>query len=155
MGRGFSLRYLIMKKEEFLCENCQKKVPFSAFIGTKHRNHCPFCLWSKHVDFKESGDRKSKCQGLMKPIGLTLKKEKEKKYEKTKEGEIMIIHQCIKCGKISLNRIARDDKEKEIIKVFENSKNNISLFKKLKEMNIDLLTDKEKLFLRLFGKKNL
>ena len=141
-----------MKNNFFICENCQKKVSFSENIGTKHRNHCPFCLWSKHVDLKEAGDRKSKCQGLMKPIGLTLKKEGKNKYGKIKEGEIMLIHQCQKCGKISINRIARDDKEKEILKVFKNSKNKNSLLKNLKKMNIDLLTDQKKLFLRLFGK---
>jgi len=142
-----------MKKDFFICEHCRKKVFSSVSIGTKHRNHCPFCLYSKHVDLKKSGDRKSKCQGLMKPIGLTLKKEGKDRYGKNKEGEIMIIHQCLKCQKISLNRIARDDKEKEIIKIFQKSQKNDSLLKKLKKMDIDLLTDKEKLFLRLFGKK--
>jgi len=35
----------------------------------------------------------------MKPVGLTFKK----------DGEIMIVHQCLNCNKISRNRIAGDD----------------------------------------------
>ncbi|MGB9598338.1 MAG: RNHCP domain-containing protein [Minisyncoccales bacterium] len=140
-----------MKRNYFLCQNCQKKISLSFFIGTKHRNHCPFCLFSKHVDLKEAGDRKSKCQGLMAPIGLTLKKEGKDRYGKIKEGEIMIIHRCLKCGKISINRIARDDDEKMILKIFKKSQKE-ELKEKLKEINIDLLSDEKKILKRLLGK---
>ena len=38
--------------EEFICENCGKKV---GKLGYSCRNHCPYCLYSKHVD-KNPGD---------------------------------------------------------------------------------------------------
>jgi len=46
------------KKEDFKCEKCGREV-----IGTGYTNHCPDCLWSKHVDVNP-GDRQSKCLGL-------------------------------------------------------------------------------------------
>lgn len=33
--------------EEFICENCGHKVQR---LGYSCRNHCPYCLYSKHVD---------------------------------------------------------------------------------------------------------
>jgi len=51
------------------------------------------------------GDRKSTCGGRMKPIGL----------KQRSDGEIMIIHECLSCGKISPNRIAGDDIPETII----------------------------------------
>jgi len=45
------------------------------------------------------GDRKSKCQSKMKPLGLT----------RRSDGELMVVHRCLNCGKISYNRIAGDD----------------------------------------------
>ena len=82
---------------DFICQNCEKKVSNLAW-GTKNRNHCPFCLHSLHVD-NIVGDRLSKCGGLMKPIGKTLKK----------DGEELLVHQCIKWGEIRKNRVAGDD----------------------------------------------
>lgn len=81
----------------FICENCGKKVLLQA-PGTKNRNHCPFCLYSLHIDI-EPGDRSSTCQGLMKPIGV--------KYKE--DGEEVIVHKCIKCGFVRWNRVAGDD----------------------------------------------
>jgi DNA-directed RNA polymerase subunit RPC12/RpoP len=81
----------------FVCQNCGKKVPLDA-PGTRHRNHCPFCLYSVHLD-KKVGDRAAECGGSMKPIGKTFKK----------DGEEMIVHKCEKCGVTSKNRIAGDD----------------------------------------------
>ena len=81
----------------FVCANCRKVVSLTA-PGTHNRNHCPFCLWSFHVDL-EPGDRKSLCNGLMKPVG---------KFIKSK-GEEVLIHKCIKCGLIRCNRVAGDD----------------------------------------------
>lgn len=101
--------------EDFKCENCGKLVKVQA-VGTKHRNHCLFCLWSKHLDDKVPGDRASTCLGLLKPIGLTFKKEADSK------GELMIVHQCVKCGAVEKNRIAGDDDEKILLSVFENGK---------------------------------
>jgi len=91
------------ESEDFRCKHCKAEVPGTA-IGTRQRNHCPFCLYSLHVD-ESIGDRRSECHGSMKPIGLTTKK----------DGEIMIVHRCEKCGKISNNRIAGDDDTDKII----------------------------------------
>ena len=112
---------MINEKENlFICENCQKQI-LNPPIGTANRNHCPFCLWSKHVDEIEAGDRASKCRKLMKPIGLTFKQEGFDKYGKMPPGELMLIHRCQSCGKISINRIAGDDDNQTIWEVFENS----------------------------------
>lgn len=81
----------------FDCKKCGESVNLEA-PGTKNRNHCPFCLFSLHVD-NEIGDRKSDCGGLMKPIGKFLKP----------DGEEMIIHECINCGFVRYNRVAGDD----------------------------------------------
>jgi hypothetical protein len=76
--------------------------------GVQNRNHCPYCLWSRHVDLSEAGDRLAVCRGMMKPIGLTLKRTR-KKYGMAQYGELMLIHQCEDCGRLSVNRIAADD----------------------------------------------
>lgn len=101
------LRILLM----FLCDNCKKKVKESGNIGTLHRNHCPYCLFSKHLDSKKPGDRESKCRGKMEPIALAYKK----------DGEIMLVHKCEVCADISTNRISADDNEEEILNVFNKS----------------------------------
>lgn len=108
------------KKGGFACAHCKKWVNFSDSIGTHHRNHCPLCLWSQHVDQSISGDRKSVCFAGMRPIGLTLKEEGVDKYGNKKQGDVMIIHKCEKCGKISINRIAADDDDEEIIELLKN-----------------------------------
>lgn len=79
----------------FTCENCGRKVlPLN---NGSYRNHCPFCLYSRHVDGKP-GDRREHCGGLMKPVGIRYKSGKG--YQ--------IIHRCLKCGGISANKIAED-----------------------------------------------
>lgn len=103
------------KKGGFTCAHCKKWVSFSDSIGTHHRNHCPYCLTSQHVDNIVSGDRKSECLGSMHPIGLTRKEEGVDKYGKKKLGDVMIIVKCEKCGKISINRIAADDNNQTIL----------------------------------------
>ena len=76
--------------------------------GVNHRNHCPFCLVSLHVDQTRAGDRRSACRSRMVAIGLTFKKV-SKRYPGEGQGELMLIHRCTGCGKISINRIAADD----------------------------------------------
>lgn len=93
----------IRKKEDFTCENCGFMVK-----GSGYTNHCPNCLYSKHVDLDIPGDRKSNCGGLMKPIGI----------EKKNEGYI-ILHQCEKCGAAKKNKSAKGDNFDEIIKISE------------------------------------
>jgi hypothetical protein len=63
-----------MINENFICENC-------GFEVTKHpegsaRNHCPNCLYSKHLDQDFPGDRASDCGGIMQPVGIDHKKNK-------------------------------------------------------------------------------
>lgn len=83
--------------ESFTCAVCRSPVaPEGA--GTQHRNHCPKCLSSVHVD-NEPGDRASLCKGVMEPIGVWVRK----------NGEWAIIHRCRICGALSSNRIAADD----------------------------------------------
>lgn len=127
-------------------------------IGTRHRNHCPECLWSLHVDEKISGDRKAKCQGQMEPIGLTFKNEGLDKYGQSRQGELMIIHSCNSltggCGKISINRIAGDDEVKIIESLFKKSAGDHQLRKKLEEDMIKLLgeEDQDEVKSQLYGK---
>lgn len=66
--------------------------------GTEHRNHCPNCLCSVHLDI-EPGDREADCGGLMEPITVWVRK----------SGEWAVIHRCNKCGALSSNRTAADD----------------------------------------------
>lgn len=87
----------IAREEPFTCEQCGNAVePLGK--GT-YRNHCPTCLYSKHVDDLGPGDRNSLCGGLMEPIGID---------QEAKKG-FVLIHSCVKCGKISRNRAAPDD----------------------------------------------
>lgn len=84
-------------EESFVCKNCGKMiVPEGA--GSQHRNHCPYCLCSLHVD-NDPGDRASFCKGIMAPIGVWVRN----------DGEWAIIHRCKSCGELSSNRIAADD----------------------------------------------
>lgn len=83
--------------ETFTCQVCGAPVgPENA--GSQHRNHCPHCLSSVHVD-NRPGDRASLCKGIMDPIGIWVKK----------DGEWAIIHRCRSCGTLGTNRIAADD----------------------------------------------
>ena len=105
----------------FECLHCRQWVPTGGPMGTRHRNHCPFCLWSRHVDRQTSGDRGARCGGTMQPVGLTFKGEETDKYGRPRQGEIMIIHQCEECGRLSINRLAADDNLTEVQKVFDRS----------------------------------
>lgn len=100
------------KIEDFVCENCGKKVKGNGFT-----NHCPHCLWSKHVDVNP-GDRASSCQGLMTPFRIE---------KGDKDGEFIIVHKCVKCGYEKRNKTSENDNFEEIIKIVK--KNNESIFK--------------------------
>lgn len=141
----------------FKCNNCSGWVSTSESIGTHHRNHCPSCLWSKHVDFEKAGDRKALCGAGMKPIGLTFKQAGIDKYGGARQGELMVIHQCTNrdCGKISINRIAGDDNTGVILRVFEESQIlSDDLRKEITKASISLLTgrDEGRVKTQLFGK---
>lgn len=67
--------------------------------GGRHRNHCPYCLYSRHVDGDRPGDRASTCGGSMAPIGVFTRP----------KGEQVLVHRCHACGFERYNRIAADD----------------------------------------------
>ena len=83
-----------MRDEEFICDNCGRKV---AKLEYSSRDHCPYCLYSKHVDIMP-GDRMNKCLGMLVPIGI-------EKYR----DSYKIVYRCGKCGTIHKNIMARDD----------------------------------------------
>lgn len=84
-------------QETFVCKVCGKTVlPDGA--GSTHRNHCPYCLASQHLDIFP-GDRAADCGGVMEPVAVWVRK----------NGEWAVIHRCRMCGVLSSNRIAADD----------------------------------------------
>lgn len=80
----------------FICAHCGREVQP---MGSSSRNHCPFCLWSLHVDVNP-GDRANTCGGGMEPI----------RTEPDARHGYVIIHRCTKCGEIRRNRAAYDAK---------------------------------------------
>jgi hypothetical protein len=90
----------IKTPENFVCENCGINIK-----GTGYTNHCPKCLYSKHVD-NIPGDRANKCGGLMPPVGVELK-----------SGEYQLLHKCFKCGEQKKNKVADNDDTDQIIKL--------------------------------------
>lgn len=126
-----------MERDFFVCENCGKEVSFNA-LGTHNRNHCPFCLWSVHVDESIPGDRRSRCYGLMEPTGISFKDEGVDKYGKKRQGEMALIHKCEKCGKETKNRLSGDDNPQKVIELSEKSNLNEK--------------EKEEVKVQLFGK---
>jgi hypothetical protein len=110
----------ILENPAFRCCRCKAWIESDpAVAGVKHRNHCPVCLFSRHMDEVKAGDRRSTCGAAMRPVGLTLKHSRNK-YA-TDDGELMLIHLCLNCGKLSINRIAADDNAEQLIAVFEAS----------------------------------
>ncbi len=130
----------------FRCSHCRQWVVINPLIGTANRNHCNMCLWSRHVDV-QTGDRLAMCRGGMDPIGLTLKHEGFGRV-----GELMLVHECRGCGKVSINRIARDDGDHGLLAVFEQSLA-ISTEKRsrLYRRGIDLLDEPTEIHRQLYG----
>jgi RNHCP domain-containing protein len=106
---------------DFRCAHCDTIVSSTHLLsGVNNRNHCPYCLWSRHLDLFVAGDRLSACKAPMKPIGLTMKKGRNK-YQREPRGELMLIHACVECQALSINRIAADDDSDNVMTVFEKS----------------------------------
>ena len=82
----------------FRCRHCGLDVSIHA-VGTAHRNHCPNCLWSRHVDDDSPGDRAADCGSVMEPIAITVRG----------DGEWALVHRCTGCDTLRLNRSAGDD----------------------------------------------
>ena len=94
-----------MIDENFICENCGNEV---SKLNYTARDHCPFCLYSKHVDILP-GDRANKFCGLLEPIDV-------EKYKYTYK----IIYKCQNCGQTHKNIMAKDDNLDEIINLMQN-----------------------------------
>jgi hypothetical protein len=137
---------------DFLCGHCQNYVSAAhAFSGVNNRNHCPCCLWSRHLDLYTAGDRLSACKGQMRPIGLTTKKSRNK-YQIKSRGELMLIHECVECGDLSINRIAADDHPDSILDAFLSSRAlGFQTIARCKRQGIMILTDANIVQVQLYG----
>lgn len=86
--------------EDFVCEHCGTQVK-----GGGYTNHCPECLWSKHVDVNP-GDRAAACGSMMEPVAL--------------EGtspEYVLVHRCISCGFEHRNKSVSEDSPDALLEV--------------------------------------
>ena len=95
MSKGFQRRI-----EDFTCDHCGTSVK-----GDGYTNHCPKCLWSKHVDVNP-GDRANTCGGLMKPVRT--------------EGTVakyFLVHECVKCGAETRNIFGKKDSTEALLAV--------------------------------------
>jgi len=154
--KGKHKRWQVIDRE-FRCAHCKQMVFMTSAMGTVHRNHCPHCLYSLHVDTKP-GNRASECRARMAPIGLTCKYNGFDKYGNARDGDIMIIHACTGCGTFNINRIAGDDSCHAILDVFKQSLSmDESQRKAIEQAGIKLLQtdDTEQLHTALFGKGRL
>jgi len=140
---------------DFLCTHCHQHVSANAALsGVFNRNHCPYCLWSRHLDWRKPGDRMAACKGKMRPIGLTAKRTRNK-YATSKAGELMIIHLCTDCGKVSINRLAADDDHESVLELFDHSCTLDNATRgQLYDQEIHALEsrDSDLVFTRLYGK---
>ncbi|WP_258933637.1 RNHCP domain-containing protein [Nesterenkonia pannonica] len=80
----------------FACVRCGELIP--AHPRGSYRNHCPRCLWSRHVDVF-LGDRAAHCLGPMRPVAVDYS---------GKKGYVLI-HRCTVCAAEDRNRVAPDD----------------------------------------------
>jgi len=97
MSKVQRARHARAQPSSFRCGHCRLDVSLDA-VGTAHRNHCPNCLWSRHVD-DSPGDRAAECGSLMEPIAITVRG----------NGEWVLVHRCRGCDELHLNRTAGDD----------------------------------------------
>lgn len=97
-------------QEDFVCEHCGAKVK-----GNGYTNHCPHCLYSKHVDVNP-GDRAEECGGLMEPVGLELK-----------NGRYILLHRCRKCGFERRNKVAENDDFEAVLKLARQKKEQLKI----------------------------
>ena len=94
-----------MIDENFICEVCNKEV---LKLNVTARDHCPYCLCSKHVDVNP-GDRSADCGGILIPIDI----------EKSKKDTYKIIYKCNTCGIIKKNKTAYDDNFDKILEIMK------------------------------------
>ena len=137
---------------DFKCGHCQHIVSSAHMVsGVNNRNHCPYCLWSCHLDLFEAGDRLSACKGQMKPIGLTMKKSRNK-YRLRSGGELMLIHACVECGSLSINRLAADDDPDSVIRTFRTFESlSLQIRAACESEGIVIIDDPESVYVQLYG----
>ena len=90
--------------EDFVCGHCEHKVR-----GTGYTDHCPRCLWGKHVDIKP-GDRASECMGSLRPISASYAR-----------GSYTIVYRCEKCKMIKRVKAAAEDDSEELLRLSSNN----------------------------------
>ncbi|MBI1243456.1 MAG: RNHCP domain-containing protein [Alphaproteobacteria bacterium] len=95
MSRKFQRRV-----EDFVCANCGREVQ-----GDGYTNHCPNCLWSRHVDVNP-GDRAESCGGGMRPTGI-----------ETKGALWTLVHECVVCGTVRRCRTAEADSREAVLAI--------------------------------------
>ena len=88
------------KFEDFVCDHCGFSVS-----GTGYTNHCPSCLFSRHVDVNP-GDRANLCKGPMRPVQI-----------ENKGDRYIIVHRCEKCGEIKRNKTSKEDNFEKVIEI--------------------------------------
>jgi ribosomal protein L37E len=86
------------RRENFVCERCGMSV-----VGDGYTDHCPACLWGKHVDIFP-GDRLEECHGLLKPIAFVQKK-----------SSGVLEYQCQRCGEAMNNRLGDSDSRETLV----------------------------------------
>ena len=91
--------------DAFTCKVCGRPV-VALGAGGAHRNHCPNCLSSRHLDV-DPGDRAADCGGVMDPVAVWVRN----------NGEWAVIHRCRVCGALSSNRIAADDNPMKLMSI--------------------------------------
>ena len=92
-----------MIDEEFNCEVCGNLVTKLEYTA---RDHCTYCLSSKHLDINP-GDRSADCGGILEPIDI----------EKSKKDSYKIVYKCNKCNIIKKNKTAIDDNFDKILEI--------------------------------------
>lgn len=88
--------------EDFTCGHCGVSV-----TGNGYTNHCPKCLWSKHVDI-HPGDRLAQCQGLMAPVRIV-----------EERGRRRVQHRCQICRYEKVNDVSPEDDFEVMIAVMK------------------------------------
>lgn len=89
------------RREDFSCLNCGAVVR-----GTGYTNHCPRCLWSRHVDVTP-GDRAADCGAAMEPVAALA------------EGDsFAVVQRCTACGHTWRNRVAEADDREAVLALF-------------------------------------
>ncbi len=99
MGKNLDKKFQ-KKIENFTCEQCGRIIK-----GTGYTDHCPDCLWSRHVDINP-GDRKSRCKGMMEPVSIEIC-----------GGKNIIHYQCTECSHKHRVKTTPDDNLNEIVKL--------------------------------------